>query len=328
MAEKKINIDSILNEINKKHGEGSIFLLGSEEHTDVESIPTGIYGVDVATGIGGVPLGKYVEIFAESGAGKSSFCLSVAAQAQKQGLLVAYLDGEHAVNLDFAEKLGVVKKDLLFSQPDNAEVGFDIVESLIDSNQVSLIIIDSVDALLTKRELEGELSDSDIGIKAKFMSKACRRLKAKTHNANCCLIFISQMRDNIGAMGHAEKTTTTGGKALKFYSDMRIRFKRVGQIKSGDDVVGHKVEGTVVKNKIAAPMKNFAYEVYYADYNTIYSELIDLGIEAGLINKGGAWLTYGEVKLQGKEKFRQLLMENSEVKEKLDLEVKGWLGLI
>lgn len=325
MSEK---LNKLIQELNKKHGEGSIFRLGDKPSLNIPVISTGKLSVDVALGIHGIPLGKFVEVYSDSSVGKSSFCLGIASQAQKSGYTVAYIDGEHAISSEYAQNLGINLEELFFSQPTSAEEGFDIVEKLIESGEVKLIIIDSVDSLLTQRELDGDLGDSDVGVKAKFMSKVCRKLKGKVAESKCSVIFISQLRDNIGAMGYAEKTVTTGGKALKFYSDVRIQLKRIGQLKSGEDVVGHQVSGVVVKNKLAAPAKKFDYDVYYDDFDTIYSELVNLGVEGNFIEKSGAWFTVNGTRVQGKENLRKLLKEDKEIRVVLEEQVRGWLGLL
>lgn len=325
-AKKENRIDQVVESINTKYGEGTIFRLG-EKSTKVPVIPTGILGLDVALGVGGLPLGKVVEIYGPGGSGKSSLALSTAAQAQKLGHNVAFIDVEYALNVEYAAQIGVDVDSLYVSQPDSAEHVFEVMETLIESSLVGMIVVDSVDAMVATRELESDYGDSNVGIKAKLMSQALRRLKAQISKANVCVVFINQTRDQIGVMGYGDTSITTGGKALSFYADVRLAPKRIGQIKSGEDVVGHKTKVTVTKNKVAAPMKNYAYEVIYGEAGTLYGELVDYGVEAGFVTKGGAWFTYEDKKWQGKEKMKEALREDEALRNEVEQKVRGWLGL-
>ncbi len=322
------DLEKLVEEVNKKHGEKSIFRLGDKRQEVVPHISTGILAVDSALGCGGFPLGKIVEVFGAEATGKSSLCLSTAVQAQKRGLNVAYLDTEYALNVEQAEKFGVNVDELLISQPETAEEVFEVIQTLI--GKVSLIVVDSVNAMITKRELDSDFGDANLGIKAKLMSQALPVIRPALTKSDTCLVFLNQIRDAVGAIGHAPTYTTAGGRALRFYSDIRGEIKRMGQIKpqKADEATGHKVTIKFIKNRVGVPYKVANYDVVYADKSTIYNELLEIGVESGLIKKGGAYYSYGDVKIQSQDSFKEFLVENNDVKEKLEHEVRSYLGLL
>lgn len=322
-----MSLEQILKDINKKHGEGSIFKL-SDKGLDIEVIPTGIIGLDAALGVGGLPKGRITEIFGQNGSGKSSIAVSTAIQAQKAGLNVAYVDVENALDLNLAQQMGLNLGSVFMSQPDTAEDVFDICETLFKSKEFGLVVVDSVAQLVSKREFDADFGDSVVGVLPKLMSQAMRKLVNPIAESNSVLLLINQIRDNMNAMGYAPTTITPAGHAIRFASTIRIETKRVGQIKKDELVVGHKNQANVIKNKVAPPMKKYEWEVIYGEPITLYGELIDLGIDGKIIEKAGAgWMTYGSTKLQGKDKFKQYLMENPEITAGLETKVKGWLGL-
>lgn len=329
---KEDKVSDVVSGINSKFGAGTMFKLGERKVEWVPVIPTGIIGLDAALGVGGLPLGRIVEIMGPQGSGKSSICISTAAQAQKLGYDVAYIDVEYALNTEYAEQLGVDINNLFVSQPDSAEKVFEVIEALLEqATNVKVIIVDSVDAMITQREMEADFGDSNIGIKAKLMSQAMRRLKAKVAKANVCLVFVNQLRDVIGAMGYAETTITTGGKALGYYADVRITSKRTGKLKGkGDeasDVVGHKTLLEVIKNKVAPPFKKYEYEVTYGDNNFRATEMVKLAVDLDIIHRAGAFYSFEDGKWQGATALREAL-EDADLLDRVVTAVKGNLGLL
>ena len=325
--EKQKALAAALGQIEKQFGKGSIMKLGDTQALDVESVSTGSLGLDMALGIGGLPMGRIVEIFGPESSGKTTLTLSVIAQAQKAGKTCAFIDAEHALDPIYAAKLGVDVKELLVSQPDNGEQALEICDALVRSGAVDVIIVDSVAALTPKAEIEGEMGDSHMGLQARLMSQALRKLTGQIKNANCLVVFINQIRMKIGVMfGNPE--TTTGGNALKFYSSVRLDIRRVGSVKDGEEIIGNETRVKVVKNKLAAPFRQVDFQILYGEGISKMGELIELGVKHKLVNKSGAWFSYNDDKIgQGKikwlnehpekaqeleTKLRSLLMENPE----------------
>lgn len=299
--------------IKERFGEGAIMRLGEAKTMDVAAIPTGTTSLDIALGIGGVPKGRIIEVYGPESSGKSTLALHIAANAQKEGGTVAYVDAEHALDPRYAEKVGVNIDDLLISQPDSGEQALDIVETLVNSAAVDLIVVDSVAALTPRAEIEGEMGESHMGLQARLMSQALRKLTAISSKTNTTVIFINQIRMKIGVMfGNPEETT--GGKALKFYSSVRIEVRRRAQIKVGEKVIGSRIIAKVVKNKVAPPFRVAEFDIMYGDGISYEGDLIDLGIIHKLVEKSGSWLTYGNMKLgQGREAAKLFLRQNPSV---------------
>ncbi|GKX51772.1 recombinase RecA [Budvicia aquatica] len=322
---KKRALAAALGQIEKQFGKGSIMRLGDTQSLDVESVSTGSLSLDIALGIGGLPMGRVVEIFGPESSGKTTLTLSVIAQAQRDGKTCAFIDAEHALDPIYASKLGVQIDDLLISQPDTGEQALEICDALVRSGAVDVIIIDSVAALTPKAEIEGEMGDSHVGLQARLMSQALRKLTGNIKNANCLVIFINQIRMKIGVMfGNPE--TTTGGNALKFYSSVRLDIRRVGAIKDGDEVVGNETRVKVVKNKIAAPFRQADFQILYGAGISKESELIDLGVKHKLVDKAGAWYAYNGDKIgQGKSNSMKFLQENPAISADLEKRLRDLL---
>ena len=322
---KKRALAAALGQIEKQFGKGSIMRLGDTQSLDVESVSTGSLSLDIALGIGGLPMGRVVEIFGPESSGKTTLTLSVIAQAQRDGKTCAFIDAEHALDPIYASKLGVQIDDLLISQPDTGEQAPEICDALVRSGAVDVIIIDSVAALTPKAEIEGEMGDSHVGLQARLMSQALRKLTGNIKNANCLVIFINQIRMKIGVMfGNPE--TTTGGNALKFYSSVRLDIRRVGAIKDGDEVVGNETRVKVVKNKIAAPFRQADFQILYGAGISKESELIDLGVKHKLVDKAGAWYAYNGDKIgQGKSNSMKFLQENPAISADLEKRLRDLL---
>lgn len=322
---KQRALAAALGQIEKQFGKGSIMRLGDTQSLDVESVSTGSLSLDIALGIGGLPMGRVVEIFGPESSGKTTLTLSVIAQAQRDGKTCAFIDAEHALDPIYATKLGVQIDDLLISQPDTGEQALEICDALVRSGAVDVIIIDSVAALTPKAEIEGEMGDSHVGLQARLMSQALRKLTGNIKNANCLVIFINQIRMKIGVMfGNPE--TTTGGNALKFYSSVRLDIRRVGAIKDGDEVVGNETRVKVVKNKIAAPFRQADFQILYGAGISKESELIDLGVKHKLVDKSGAWYAYNGEKIgQGKSNSMKYLQENPAISTELEKRLRELL---
>ncbi len=317
-----------LNQIQKQFGKGSIMRLGDRGGVvDIPVIPTGCLPVDIATGIGGIPRGRVVEIFGPESSGKTTLALHMIAEAQKQGGIAAFVDAEHALDPVYAKKLGVNTDDLLISQPDYGEQALEIVDALVRSGAVDLIVIDSVAALVPKAEIEGDMGDAHVGLQARLMSQALRKLTANLNRSQTALIFINQIRMKIGVMfGNPE--TTTGGNALKFYSTMRLDIRKMTALKEGQDVIGNRTKVKVVKNKIAPPFKQAEFDIYYGEGISRESALIDLAVALDIIDKSGAWYSYNDERLgQGRENVRQFLKENPELADEIDQRVRHAYGL-
>jgi recombination protein RecA len=333
MADDRISVDrgkaveaALLN-IEKKFGKGSIMRLGEREVSDVPAISTTSLSLDIAVGVGGVPRGRIIEIFGPESSGKTTLALHIVAEAQKAGGVAAYIDAEHAMDADYSGKLGVDVDQLLISQPDSGEQALEIAEALVRSNGVDVIVIDSVAALVPRAELDGEMGDSLPGLQARLMSQALRKLTAIVSQSNTCFIFINQIREKIGVMfGNPE--TTSGGRALKFYSSVRLDIRRIGALKDGDRVVGNRTKVKVVKNKVAPPFRECEFDIMYGEGISREGDVLDLGAAQRVVEKSGAWFSYKGDRLgQGRENAKQSLKENPELLRKIEREVKVKLGM-
>jgi recombination protein RecA len=320
---RKRALAAALGQIERQFGKGAVMRMGdSSAARDVEVISTGSLGLDVALGVGGLPKGRVVEIFGPEASGKTTLTLQVIAECQKQSGTAAFIDAEHALDPTYAEKVGVNVNDLLVSQPDTGEQALEIADMLVRSGAVDVVIIDSVAALTPRAEIEGEMGDSHVGLQARLMSQALRKLTGNIKRSNTMVIFINQIRIKIGVMfGNPE--TTTGGNALKFYSSVRLDIRRIGSIKKGDEIVGNETRVKVVKNKLAPPFKKAEFEILYGEGISRYGELIDLGVQNGLVNKAGAWYSYNGDRIgQGKENVRQFLTANPEIASEIEANLR------
>jgi recombination protein RecA len=321
-------IEAALANIEKKFGKGSIMRLGEQPKEDVGAISTNCLSLDAAIGVGGFPRGRIVEVYGPESSGKTTLALQVVAQAQKTGGIAAYIDAEHAMDPDYAEKLGVNIDDLLISQPDSGEQALEIAETLVRSNSVDVIVIDSVAALVPRAELDGEMGDSHMGLQARLMSQALRKLTGIVSSSNTCFIFINQLRDKIGVF-FGSPETTTGGKALKFYASVRIDIRRIGSIKEGDRMVGNRTKVKVVKNKVAPPFHECEFDIMYGEGISREGDLLDLAVNNNVVEKSGAWFSYSGERLgQGRENVKNMLKENKEIYDRIETDVKVKLGLI
>ncbi len=320
--EKLKALQLTIDKIEKSYGKGSIMKLGDNPVETTEFISTGSIGLDVALGIGGLPKGRVIEIYGPESSGKTTLAIHALAEAQKAGGIAAFIDAEHAFDSFYAKKLGVDIDNLLVSQPDNGEQALEITENLIRSGAIDIIVIDSVAALTPKSEIEGEMGDSKMGLQARLMSQALRKLTGTISKTNCCCIFINQLREKIGVMfGNPE--TTTGGNALKFYSSVRLDIRRISQIKDAENVVGNRVRVKVVKNKVAPPFRMAEFDLMYGEGFSKIGEIIDLGVNFNIIKKSGSWFSYGETKLgQGRDAVKQLLTDNLELAEELEVKIR------
>jgi len=320
--EKEKALNLALSQIEKEFGKGSIMRLGEEFKLDVVAIPTGATSVDIALGIGGVPRGRIIEIFGPEASGKTTLCLSIISQVQKMGGQAAFIDAEHAFDSNYAKIIGVNLEELLISQPDTGEQALSIAEMLVKSNALDIIVIDSVAALTPKHEIEGNMGDSHIGLQARLMSQALRKLTGIISKSKTCVIFINQIRMKIGVMfGNPE--TTPGGNALKFYSSVRIDLRKIATLKKGEESVGSRIKASIVKNKVAPPFKKTEFDIMYDEGISKAGDIIDLGEVNGILQKVGTWISYGEMKLgQGKENARAFLRENHKIMEKIEKEIR------
>jgi recombination protein RecA len=326
-ADRLKSIDNALSQIERQFGKGSIMRLGEREGLAIATIPTGSLAVDAAIGVGGFPRGRVVEVYGPEASGKTTLALSVVGQAQKRGGVAAFIDAEHALDPEYANKLGVDLENLLVSQPDFGEQALEIAEMLVRSNAVDVVVIDSVAALVPRAEIEGEMGDSHVGLQARLMSQALRKLTAIVAKSKTCLIFINQIREKIGVM-FGSPETTTGGRALKFYASVRIDIRRIGSLKEGDRVVGNRVKIKVVKNKIAPPFRLAEFDLDFGEGLSRVGELIDLGVEHEVVGKSGAWYNYGDVRLgQGRENAKQFLRDNPDLAEEIEGQLREKLGL-
>ena len=324
---KKKALAAALGQIERQFGKGAVMLMGDQERQAVPAISTGSLGLDIALGIGGLPKGRIVEIYGPESSGKTTLTLSVIAQAQKAGATCAFVDAEHALDPDYAAKLGVNVDDLLVSQPDTGEQALEITDMLVRSNAVDVIIIDSVAALTPKAEIEGDMGDTHVGLQARLMSQALRKITGNIKNANCLVIFINQIRMKIGVM-FGSPETTTGGNALKFYSSVRLDIRRVGTIKKGDEVIGSETKVKVVKNKIAPPFKEAHFDILYGAGTSREGEILDLGSDAKIVEKSGSWYSYnGERIGQGRENAKQYLRDNPDVAYAIEDKIRASHGL-
>lgn len=312
-----------IDKLEKSYGKGTIMRMGDSPVEAVEAISTGSITLDLALGIGGFPKGRVIEIYGPESSGKTTVAIHAIAEAQKQGGIAAFIDAEHAFDRYYAQKLGVDIENLLISQPDNGEQALEIADNLIRSGAIDIIVIDSVAALTPKSEIEGEMGDSKVGLQARLMSQALRKLTATISRTGCCCIFINQLREKIGVMfGNPE--TTTGGNALKFYASVRLDIRRIGQLKDGESVIGNRTRVKIVKNKVAPPFRTAEFDIIYGEGISRTGELVDLGVEKGIIKKSGSWFSYNETKLgQGREAVRQLFMDNPELAEEIEMQIRA-----
>jgi recombination protein RecA len=327
-SERTRAVDAAILAIEKQFGRGSIMKLGSAEKQNVDAIPTGSIALDLATGVGGVPRGRMTEIFGPESSGKTTLCQHVLAEAQKRGGVVAFIDVEHALDPHYARACGVNVDELLVSQPDTGEQALEITETLIRSGGVDCVVVDSVAALVPRAEIEGEMGDSFVGIQARLMSQALRKLTGAVSRSNTALVFTNQLREKIGVMfGNPE--TTPGGRALKFYASMRLDIRRIETIKSGTDSIGSRVRVKVVKNKVAAPFRVAEFDVMYGEGISREGGLLDVGVASDVVSKTGAWFTYGELRLgQGREQAKEFLKGNQDIAQKLETEIRAKVATI
>lgn len=323
-TEKLKALQMTLEKLDKAYGKGTVMRLSDEQVVEVEVIPTGSLGLDIALGVGGIPRGRVIEIYGPESSGKTTLAMHCIAEAQKLGGIAAFVDAEHAFDKSYAEKLGINTENLLISQPDNGEQALEIAEHLIRSGAIDIMVIDSVAALVPKAEIEGEMGDSKMGLQARLMSQALRKLTGTINKTSCSCIFINQLREKIGVMfGNPE--TTTGGNALKFYASIRMDIRRIGQIKeSADNVTGNRTRVKVVKNKVAPPFKVVEFDIMYGEGISKVGEILDLGVELDIIKKSGSWFSYKGSKLdQGRDKVKKLILDNPDLFEELEISIRA-----
>ncbi|MEP1537784.1 MAG: recombinase RecA [Paracoccaceae bacterium] len=327
-ADKQKALDSALAQIERQFGKGSIMKLGGENAIqDIKSSSTGSLGLDIALGIGGLPMGRIAEIYGPESSGKTTLTLHCVAEQQKQGGVCAFVDAEHALDPQYAKKLGVDLDELLISQPDTGEQALEITDTLVRSGAVNMVVVDSVAALTPKSELEGDMGDSSVGVQARLMSQAMRKLTGSIARSNCMVIFINQIRMKIGVM-FGSPETTTGGNALKFYSSVRLDIRRIGAIKDRDEIVGNQTRVKVVKNKVAPPFKQVEFDIMYGEGISKTGELLDLGVKAGVVDKSGSWFSYGDERIgQGRENAKQYLRDNNHIAFDIEDKIRAAHGL-
>jgi recombination protein RecA len=328
MQEREKAIDLAVSQIEKQFGKGSIMRLGNDQPLpDVPAIPTGALSLDMALGVGGVPRGRVIEVFGPESSGKTTLALHIVSEAQKLGGIAAFVDAEHALDIGYARKLGVKTDDLLVSQPDTGEQALEIAETLVRSGAIDVLVVDSVAALVPKAEIEGDMGDSHMGLQARLMSQALRKLTGIISKSNCCVIFINQIRMKIGVMfGNPE--TTTGGNALKFYASVRMDIRKIASLKQGNDVIGSRTRVKVVKNKVAPPFKEVEFDILYGEGISKEGDLLDLAVDKGIVDKSGAWYSYGKERIgQGRENTRIFLKENPEMAADIREKLLASLGL-
>jgi recombination protein RecA len=320
--EKLKALQLTLDKIEKGYGKGTIMKLGDNAIEDIQVIPSGSLGVDLALGVGGYPRGRVIEIYGPESSGKTTLALHAMAEAQKAGGIAAFIDAEHAFDRFYAQKLGVDTENLYISQPDNGEQALEIVDHLIRSGAIDIVVIDSVAALTPKAEIEGEMGESKMGLQARLMSQALRKLAANINRTNTTCVFINQLREKIGVMfGNPE--TTTGGNALKFYASVRIDIRRIGQLKEGEDILGNRTRVKVVKNKLAPPFRKAEFDIIYGQGISKTGEIIDMGVDLDILKKSGSWFSYGETRLgQGRDAVRNLLRDNPELSEEIEQKIR------
>jgi recombination protein RecA len=324
MLERDKAIDLAVSQIEKQFGKGSIMRLGNEEALpDIAAIPTGSISLDMALGVGGVPRGRIIEIFGPESSGKTTLALHIVAEAQKLGGIAAFVDAEHALDIGYARKLGVKTDDLLVSQPDTGEQALEIAEMLVRSGAIDVLVIDSVAALVPKAEIEGDMGDSHMGLQARLMSQALRKLTAIISKSNACVIFINQIRMKIGVMfGNPE--TTTGGNALKFYASVRLDIRKIASLKQGNDIIGSRTRVKVVKNKVAPPFKEVEFDILYGEGISRAGDILDLAVDKGIVDKSGAWFSYGSERIgQGRENSRVFLLEHPDTLKEIEGKILG-----
>ncbi len=327
VQQKEKTLDLAISQIEKQFGQGSIMRMGEDSIVKIESISTGSISLDAALGIGGIPRGRITEIYGPESSGKTTLTLHIIAEAQKTGGYAAFIDAEHAMDPEYAKKLGVDTDNLLISQPDTGEQALDITETLVRSGALDIIVIDSVAALVPKAELDGDMGDSHMGLQARLMSQALRKLTGSVSKSRTSVIFINQIRHKIGVM-FGSPETTTGGNALKFYASVRLDIRRIGQIKEGDQVVGNRTRVKVVKNKVAPPFKNTEFDIMYGEGISYEGDLLDLAVQADIVNKMGAWYSYNKEKIgQGRENAKRYLQDNENVRNEIETGVKAFLGM-
>ena len=321
--DKQKALDAALAQIDRAFGKGSAMRLGSREAIEIETISTGSLGLDIALGIGGLPRGRIVEIYGPESSGKTTLALHAVAEAQTAGGVAAFVDAEHALDPIYAKKLGVDVENLIVSQPDTGEQALEITDTLVRSNAIDVLVIDSVAALVPRAEIEGEMGDSHVGLQARLMSQALRKLTGSISKSRCLVIFINQVRMKIGVM-YGNPETTTGGNALKFYASVRLDIRRTGQIKDRDDIVGNTTRVKVVKNKLAPPFKQVEFDIMYGEGVSKVGEVLDLGVKAGLVEKSGAWFSYDSIRIgQGRENAKSYLLENPEMAARIEKSIRG-----
>lgn len=326
-SEKLKAVEAALANLEKQFGKGTVMRLGDNVNEEVPVISTSSIGIDYALGVGGVPRGRIIEVYGPESSGKTTLALHIVAEAQKAGGIAAYVDAEHALDAIYARKLGVDIDNLFVSQPDSGEQALEITESLVRSNAVDVLVVDSVAALTPRAELEGDMGDSLPGLQARLMSQALRKLTAVVSKSNTCLIFINQIREKIGVM-FGSPETTTGGRALKFYSSARLDIRRITQIKDGDSIIGSRTKVKVVKNKVAPPFKEAEFDIMYGEGISKYGEIVDIGVEHKIVDKSGAWFSYkGERLGQGRENAKNTIRDNKELCAKIEAEVRAALGI-
>ena len=321
-ADKKRALETAIAQIERTYGKGSIMRLGANEQVVVESIPTGSLALDLALGIGGVPRGRIIEIYGPESSGKTTLALHIAAEAQKRGGEVAFIDAEHALDPTYARALGVDIDNMLISQPDTGEQGLEICEALVRSGAIDVVVVDSVAALTPRAEIEGDMGDSHVGLLARLMSQALRKLAGSISKTNCVVIFINQLREKVGVM-YGNPEVTTGGRALKFYASVRIDVRRIEALKNGSEIVGNRTRAKVVKNKVAPPFREAEFDIMYGEGISHFGELLDLGVKLELVQKSGSWFSIGETRIgQGRDAAKRYLQENPETADKLEADIR------
>jgi recombination protein RecA len=321
--DKQKALEAALAQIDRAFGKGSAMKLGSRDAIEIEAISTGSLGLDIALGVGGLPRGRVVEIYGPESSGKTTLALHAVAEAQRAGGTAAFVDAEHALDPVYAKKLGVDIDNLIVSQPDTGEQALEITDTLVRSNAVDILIVDSVAALVPRAEIEGEMGDSHVGLQARLMSQSLRKLTGSISKSKCLVIFINQLRMKIGVM-YGNPETTTGGNALKFYASVRLDIRRTGQIKDRDDIIGNSTRVKVVKNKLAPPFKQVEFDIMYGEGVSKMGEILDLGVKAGIIEKSGAWFSYDSIRIgQGRENAKTYLKENPEIAERIERAIRG-----
>ena len=326
MAKKALNdktLEQVLADIEKQFGKGSIMKLGEHSSLNVDAISTGSLDLDIALGIGGVPRGRIIEIYGPESSGKTTVALHISAEAQKRGGAVAFIDAEHALDPSYARNVGVDTENLIVSQPDTGEQGLEITEALVRSGAIDVVVVDSVAALVPRAEIEGEMGDSHVGLQARLMSQALRKLTGTINKSNCIVIFINQLREKVGVMfGNPE--TTTGGRALKFYSSIRMDVRRIDSIKQGDEIIGNRTRVKIMKNKVAPPFKVAEFDIMYNEGISKVGNIVDVGVKESIVQKSGAWFSYNDIRLgQGRENAKQYLRENPEVALEIENQIRS-----